>query len=161
MRRATDIRRAGTWPVERATATVTLAFDDRHRRRLRMIDDSGDPFLLDLAEATLLAEGDGLALSDGGIVRVRAADEPVVDIACDSAAHAARVAWHLGNRHTAVEIRADGVLRIRDDHVLARMAEGLGARVTRHAALFAPESGAYAAHHGHGPGHSHEHDHSK
>jgi len=139
-------------------ATVTLTFDDRHRRRIRLTDDSGEAFLLDLAEAALMGDGDGLKLVDGGFICVVAAAEPVADVAGSSPAHTARLAWHLGNRHTPVQVLADGGLRIRDDHVLIAMLEGLGARVVRHAAPFSPESGAYARNgyadeHGHGHGH--------
>ena len=154
MRRATHIHRAGEWPAESAAATVTLAFDDRHRRRIRMTDDAGEPFLLDLPEAALMADCDGLALLDGGYIRVRAADEAVADIEGESPAHTARLAWHIGNRHTPVQVLPDGVLRIRDDHVLVAMAEGLGAKVVRRMAPFSPEPGAYA-----GGGHAHAHDH--
>jgi urease accessory protein len=133
---------------------VTLAFDERHRRRLRMTDDAGEPFLLDLAKAVVLADGDGLALDGNGYIRVRAAAEPVADVAAATAAETARLAWHIGNRHTPVQVLADGTLRIRDDHVLVAMLEGLGATVTRHVASFTPEPGAYAAS-GDGNGHDH------
>ena len=86
----------------------------------------------------------GLTLADGGAVLVRAAPEPVVDIRCESAAHAAKVAWHIGNRHAPLQVLADGGLRIQDDHVLAGMAEGLGAATRRRQAPFSPEPGAYA-----------------
>jgi len=153
MRRATQRLPSGTWPPQAAIGTVTLAFDDRHRRRIRLADDSGAPFLLDLPAATLLADGDGLELDDGGYLRVRAADEPVIDIGGDSAAHVARLAWHIGNRHVPLQVLPDGRLRIRDDHVLAAMLEGLGATISRKRAPFAPEPGAYAV--GHGHDHSH------
>ncbi|MCZ6846868.1 MAG: urease accessory protein UreE [Alphaproteobacteria bacterium] len=152
MRRATHIHRAGDWPDESAVAAVTLAFDDRHRRRIRMSDDAGEPFLLDLPEAVLMVDGDGLALVDGGYIQVRAADEAVADIRGESPAHTARLAWHIGNRHTPVQVLPDSVLRIRDDHVLVAMAEGLGATVVCRTAPFSPEPGAYA-----GGGHAHDH----
>ncbi len=144
MRRATDIRRAGSWTPGRGCPTVTLGHEDRQRRRLRLRDDSGEPFLLDLEAAPRLVEGDGLVLADGGTVMVVAAPEPVIDIACESATQTARVAWHLGNRHAPLQVLADGRLRIRDDHVLATMVQGLGASTVRRAAPFTPESGAYA-----------------
>jgi urease accessory protein len=154
MRRCTTIAPAGSWPAEREVASVTLDFDRRHRRRFRLSDDAGEDFLLDLAKTARLGEGDGLMLEDGGIVRVRAAEEAVLEISCGSAAEAARIAWHIGNRHTPVQVLADGTLRIRDDHVLGGMIEGLGATVKRHTAPFDPESGAYA-----GSDHGHSHDH--
>ncbi len=157
MRRAIEVSPSGSWAPPDAASSVTLAFDDRHRRRIRMTDDAGEPFLLDLPEAVVLADGDGLVLDEGGMIAVRAAAEPVADISCAGAAHAARLAWHIGNRHAPVQVLADGALRIRDDHVLVRMAEGLGARVRRHRATFQPEPGAYAEGAAHGHAHAHDH----
>ena len=158
MRRARDISPAGTWRQERAVATVTLAFDDRHRRRLKLTDDNGDDFLLDLAETARIREGDGLRLEDGVHIRVRAAEEDVLDIVCRDGEATAKVAWHLGNRHTPVQVLSDGGLRIRYDHVLAEMSDLLGADLTRCHAPFDPEAGAYAESHGHGHNHTHDHD---
>ncbi len=144
MRRVTKLYRRGSWPEDRVVCTVTLPFDKRHRRRIRLTDDEGKPFLLDLLKATLLTDGDGLALENSGFIQVHAAEEPVADIRCGNAAHAARVAWHIGNRHAPVQVLKDGRLRIGDDHVLVHMVEGLGAEVYRHPAPFSPEPGAYA-----------------
>ena len=156
MRRASQRICAGKWPVESAIATVTLVFDDRHRRRFRFTDDGGEPFLLDLEETAILADGDGLKLAGGGVISVRAADEDVADIEATNAAHAARLAWHIGNRHTPVQVLDRGVLRIVDDHVLVAMVEGLGGKVTRRRAPFSPEPGAYA--NGGDHGHAHPSD---
>jgi urease accessory protein len=72
----------------------------------------------------------------------------------------ARFAWHIGNRHAPVQVLSDGSLRIRDDHVLVAMLEGLGASVVRRRAPFSPEPGAYARNgHDKGHGHGHGHDH--
>lgn len=156
MRHAVERVPAGLWPPEAETATVTLAHADRHRRRIRMFDDDGTPFLLDLPRAEYLHDGDGLRLEEGGVLRVVAAEEAVADIACADTVHLARVAWHLGNRHLAVQVLDDGRLRIAHDHVIEDMVEGLGASVTRRTAPFQPEGGAYAAGHGgHGHGHAH------
>jgi urease accessory protein len=48
MRRAIRVRAAGSWPRAAEVTSVTLVFDDRHRRRMRLLDDDGRPFLLDL-----------------------------------------------------------------------------------------------------------------
>jgi urease accessory protein len=133
----------GQWPEEAAVDSVTLAFLDRHRRRIRLVADSGTPFLLDLPRAQHLAEGDGLELDNGGYLRVRAAPEPVIEIAADSPTELLRIAWHIGNRHLPLQV-ADGVLRLRADHVIAAMVEGLGGRVIWRDAPFDPEIGAYA-----------------
>jgi urease accessory protein len=148
MRRVEHVEPAGSWPRESARGTVTLAYDDRHRRRVRLVADDGGEFLLDLAEAIVLRDGDGLRLDDGAWLAVRAAAEEVCDIACPTPEALARIAWHLGNRHLPVQIVAGG-LRIRDDHVIVAMLEGMGAAVTRKKAPFDPEGGAYARSHAH------------
>ena len=80
MKRATDVLRAGHWPVAERTDTVTLLFDDRYRRRLRMLGDGGLDFLLDLVEPVVLHTGDGLKLEEGGFVEVKAAEEDLVEV---------------------------------------------------------------------------------
>lgn len=157
--RATTVASANEWPAERQRATVTLDYDGRYRRRIRLITDEGAPFLLDLPQAVRLGEGDGLVLEDGGYVRVVAAAEPVADLSCRELSETARVAWHIGNRHIPIQILPDGALRIRDDHVIVEMARRLGAQVHRHQAPFSPEPGAYASrgdkHHSHVHAHGH------
>ncbi|SNB66140.1 urease accessory protein [Arboricoccus pini] len=149
MRRATHL----TGDIE-PSATVTLDHGARHRRRLRLTTDQGAEFLLDLPEARALREGDVLALDDGTAVRVRAAPEDVIEVALAEPLELARIAWHLGNRHTPVQI-LPGRLRLHPDHVLEAMLAGLGLICERHRAAFDPESGAYATHN-HG---RHDHDH--
>src|SRR6187455_1720885 len=70
MKRAIEVVRAGRWPREQRADTVTLLFDDRYRRRLRMLGDNGLDFLLDLIEPIVLHTGDGLKLEEGGFVEV-------------------------------------------------------------------------------------------
>lgn len=148
MRRAIAVHRRGDWPEGDAVDTLTLAYLDRHRRRIRLAADSGEAFLLDLARACHLVEGDGLELADGGYLRIRSALEPVFEIEAGSPADLLRIAWHLGNRHLPLQV-AGARLRIRADHVIADMVVGLGGRITRLEAPFDAEIGAYAgvAHH--------------
>ncbi len=157
MRRVMRMLPAGSWPATERLATVTLPWSERHRRRLRLHDDAGSPFLLDLERATILADGDGLLIDSGGIIAVVAAAEPVIEVKPASAAEAARLAWHLGNRHAPVQVLADGGLRLLDDPILAAMLRGLGAVVIQRRAAFTPEAGAYAAlaHAEEGAGHDH------
>jgi urease accessory protein len=156
MIRATKVLPAGTWDRAQEIDCVALAHDGRHRRRIVMNAEGGMDFLLDLADAAILHDGDGLELESGRIVRVVAASEPVVDIFGDP--HLlARVAWHIGNRHVPAQILPDRI-RIGRDHVLEEMVEKLGAKVARVGAPFDPEPGAYAGEAAHGH-HHHEHDH--
>jgi urease accessory protein len=146
MRRLVKAAPAGQWPSADAAGSITLAFDDRNRRRLRLTTDQGEPVLLDLAKAEPLAEGAGLGFEDGGWLAVHAADEDVLEIAAADSQHLARLAWHLGNRHLATEILPDR-LRIRYDHVIEDMLHKLGARLAHRRAPFQPEGGAYGGHH--------------
>jgi urease accessory protein len=144
MRRAIAVLPAGTWREAEPVATATLSFDQRHRRRIRMLDDAGEPFLLDLARPVTLADGGRVGArwrrhhpragcrrggdrSTGG--HVGASGPP-------------RLA--LDNRHAPVQVLADGTLRLRDDPVLVAMLRGLGARIICRRAPFTPEPGAYA-----------------
>src|SRR5215813_9311159 len=146
-------RPAGHWPKEKAAGTLTLDFDARHRRRVRLTTDQGEDVLLDLAQAVAMADGDGLQLDDGRLLKVRAAAEVVVEVRHEDPSQLARLAWHLGNRHLPTEIRGH-VLRIRPDHVIEDMLHRLGANLTRVEASFQPEGGAY----GGGDGHDHNRD---
>lgn len=138
--------------------TVTLDFDHRRRRRLKLETDGGESFLLDLPELKTLRDGDVLLLDDGSGIGVRARNEPVADISCKDTLHLVRIAWHLGNRHLPTELMGNR-LRIRQDHVIEEMVTKLGAAVTRLDAPFNPEGGAYGhgetGGHSHGDGHSH------
>jgi urease accessory protein len=152
MRRASEVKTAGTWNSATAVDRVVLDADERHRRRITLTGEGGTAFLLDLPHATALRDGDGLVLEDGAIVRVAGKPEPLIEIAAASVHDLARLAWHIGNRHTDVQVVGDR-LRIRRDHVLEDMLQGLGARLTPIHAPFDPEHGAYGHHHDHSHGH--------
>jgi urease accessory protein len=146
----TDILPAGAWEGS-AADEVVLDYDGRHRRRIALTGASGAAYLLDLAEATHLKDGDGLVLPGGGVVRVTARPEPLLEVRAASPQALLRLAWHLGNRHLAAAISAERIL-IRRDHVIAHMLEHLGATVREVDAVFDPEGGAYQDH-----GHDHAH----
>jgi len=135
-----------------AADTLSLDYEGRYRRRGRLFTDGGEAIMLDLAEATELSEGHALRLEDGREIALRALAEPLAEV---RGAQLARLAWHIGNRHTPCEVQADRLL-IQPDHVMEAMLEGLGAEVVHISAPFRPEGGAYG--HGRTHGHSHSHD---
>lgn len=162
-------QRLGPLAEDQAEDTLTLAYDDRIKGRLRVTLDSGRGAGLFLERGPVLRHGDGLSSDDGVCVRVVAAPEPVVSAwilpGPQSDLALARLCYHLGNRHVTLGIGC-GVfqgqecryVRIAPDHVLEELAERLGAILERHQAPFDPEPGAYTMG-GHSHGHSHQHSH--
>ncbi|RQY81956.1 urease accessory protein UreE [Burkholderia stagnalis] len=161
--------------------TLTLAYDARCRSRLAATLDTGEDVALVLPRGTVLRDGDVLVADDGALVRVAAATETVLLVRAPDPLTFTRAAYHLGNRHTPVEI-GDGYLKLEADPVLADMLRRLGAQVEQVDAPFQPEAGAYGGghkhghdatfaedyalaqqvfgeHHGHSHSHSHDHDH--
>lgn len=148
--------------------TLELPFDARQKTRLRTALASGEEVGLMLPRGEVLRGGDLLVASDGRVIEVVARPEAVLHVTCDTPEDLLRAAYHLGNRHVAVEV-GEGYLRLAADHVLEGMLAGLGAKVESLQAPFEPEAGAYEAGHQHeegsGPGKihqygdSHDHDH--
>lgn len=128
--------------------TLTLSWERRIRSRLRVVLDNGAEAGLFLEHGTVLIDGDLLVGDDGTVVRVRAADETVSSISSDDPLGMARACYHLGNRHTPLEITS-GRIRYLHDPVLDEMIRGLGLAVRIDQAPFQPEPGAYGAHHHH------------
>jgi len=131
--------------------TLTLAYEARCKSRLSATLDNGETVALVLPRGTVLADGDVLVADDGGLVRVVAADEAVLVVRANDALALTRAAYHLGNRHTPVEVGAD-YLKLEADTVLESMLTRLGVRVEAASLPFQPETGAY------GGGHRHGHD---
>lgn len=159
MLRATTVLRKAAVKPDRVVDTVTLDHEGRNRRRMALTADGGLDFLLDLDKATALNDGDAVTLEDGRLVQVRAAPQRLLEVRAENPMRLLRLAWHIGNRHTAAEITAEAVY-IEEDHVLAEMVRGQGGVATPVTRPFRPESGAYAHDCGHDHGHAHDHDHS-
>jgi len=140
----TNVLPVGAWPGPPADRVV-LDYDGRHRRRIVMTGEGGGQYLLDLAGAAHLKDGDGLVLDGGGVVQVVARPEPLMEVRAASPSALLKLAWHVGNRHLAAAIGPDRIL-LRRDHVIAHMLEHLGAEVTEVEAPFDPEGGAYHDH---------------
>ena len=163
-----------------ATDSVTLDYDGRFLRRKVLTTDAGHRLLVDLEQTMSVDEGDAFVTTDGQLVAVRAAPEPLTVV---TGPDLVRLAWHIGNRHTPCQIES-GRLFIRRDRVLSDMLLGLGAVLHEVTEPFRPEGGAYghgrthghshgeaeggphvhrdvhADDHGHSHGHDHSHDHS-
>jgi urease accessory protein len=144
-------------PGSPAQDTVTLPFELRQKSRLRVRLDSGQDAAVILPRGGVLRDGDLLRADDGTVVCVRAAEEEVSTARAQDATALLRAAYHLGNRHIAVQV-GEGFVRYRHDHVLDDMVRALGLSVCEEHAPFEPEAGAYGHGHGHGHGGGHRHD---
>jgi len=134
-----------------ADAGLVLPFEQRQKSRLRAVLASGEEVGLFLERGGILRGGDCLESDDGRVVRVVAADEELMEARASDAELLSRAAYHLGNRHTPVQI-GEGSVRFAADNVLAEMLRGLGLSVSALVAPFEPEAGAYAAGHHHHSG---------
>lgn len=144
---------------------LRLALDAGQRTSLRGLrrTQCGRELLLHLPRGEALQPGELLAGEAGEpLVRVEAAPEPLLRVTAPSPLALLQAAYHLGNRHVAMEIRP-GELRLPWDPVLAHLLEHRGLTVAAIEAPFQPESGAYsggphpsdASHPPHGHGHRH------
>ncbi|MDC8803960.1 urease accessory protein UreE [Halomonas pacifica] len=156
-------QRLGPIAADQATDTLTLPYERRVLGRLKAQSDGGRALGWFLERGSVLRDGEGLRAEGGEIVRVRAADEPVVTARIAPGLPLARLAYHLGNRHVQLALGEDAggsYVRFPPDHVLEALAERLGASLERHEAPFDPEPGAYQQldGHSHAQGH-HHHEH--
>ena len=141
------IRKAGSWSG--AFELCIMTYDDRFLRRrvIRTVHD--ESLLVDLPHTTSLGDRDAFELTDGRLIEVIAAEEPLYEI---KGKNLTILAWHIGNRHIPCQIEPQRLLIVRDK-VIGHMLEHLGAEVVEVKEPFTPEGGAY----GHGRTHSHEH----
>jgi urease accessory protein len=126
-------------------ARLTLPFELRSKSRLRTRISTGEEAGLVLDRGTVLRGGDLLLADDGRVIEVVAANEAVSTVRAPDPWSLARAAYHLGNRHVALEV-GSGWVRYLHDHVLDDMVRGLGFDVTIEDAPFEPEAGAYGGH---------------
>ncbi|MCU1718773.1 urease accessory protein UreE [Pseudomonas sp. 5P_3.1_Bac2] len=132
-------------------AELELSFEARSKSRLRCFTRAGEEVGLFLERGQpALQHDEYLKAKDGRIVRVLAKPEALLHVTCANAFELMRAAYHLGNRHVALQL-GDGWLRLPDDYVLKAMLEQLGAHVELIEAPYQPEQGAY------GGGHHHSH----
>ena len=146
----------------RRAATVQLDWDVRQKSRFDATDSQGRTLGVFLPRGTLVRGGDVLVADDGSLVQVHAAPQPVLEVR-HCAQHGSpfdllRAAYHLGNRHVALELKPDH-LKLEPDHVLADMLRQQHLIVTETQSAFEPEGGAYGGGGVHGHAHDHDHGH--
>lgn len=132
---------------------LALSADGRTRLRGQRRSLCGHELLLQLERGEPLRPGEWLAGEPADpLVRVEAAPEPLLLVRAAEPLQLLQAAYHLGNRHVALELRPME-LRLLWDPVLACLLEHRGLQLERREEPFLPEPGAYAAGHGHGASH--------
>ncbi|CAI8170367.1 MAG: urease accessory protein UreE [Prochlorococcus sp.] len=133
---------------------LPLTAEERTRLRGRRCTACGRDVLLQLPREGPLHPGEFLAGENGEPkVRVEAAQESLLAVSASSTLALLQAAYHLGNRHVALELHQQELLLL-DDSVLAEMLRSRGLKVEQCCRPFDPEGGAYEGHHHH---HKHHH----
>ena len=131
---------------------LPLRADERTSLRGHRRSACGRDLLLQLPRGAALEPGDRLAPEAGGpVVVVEAAGEPLMVVRAADPLALLQAAYHLGNRHVAVELHRDE-LRLGVDSVLEDLLRHRGLTMERMTGPFLPEPGAYEP-----SGHAHHH----
>ena len=131
--------------ADRYDAVISLDYDSRKRGRLKTLTETDEEAGLFLDRGQTLIDGDYLRATDGRVILVTAAAEPLTEASTSDPLLFAKICYHLGNRHTPVEIQ-QGSVRFQPDHVLADLCRYWGLEVTGFEGSFNPERGAYGQH---------------
>ncbi len=93
-------------------------------------------------ETRRLCTDDLLLLDDGTSVEVAATPEALVQFRLAGVAGLAQLAWHLGDRHVAVQVQPNRI-RVQRDLAVETLLRSRGAKLTMIDAPFEPEGDSY------------------
>ena len=128
------------------TLQLPLTAEQRSVLRGRRRTSCGREVVLQLPRDGALQPGDQLTDAQQSVlVEVTAAPEALMRVQAPTPLELMQAAYHLGNRHVALELH-DQELLLPEDAVLASMLEGRGLHLSRCNRPFAPERGAYGGH---------------
>ena len=134
--------------------TISLDQDTRKKARIKGQTDKGTNIGIFMERGHPLLVGEVLKTECGLLIEIKGKKEPVSTASSDDWLTFSKVCYHLGNRHTSLQI-GELWVRFKPDHVLEELAENYGLTIDKSPAVFEPENGAYGSHSGHS--HSHEH----
>lgn len=137
---------------EAANDSITLDHGTRQKARIKGQTDAGQNIGIFVERGHPLKVGEFLKTECGQLIEVKGAAEPVITASCDDWLTFSKVCYHLGNRHTVLQV-GERWLRFKPDHVLSELCQMYGLNISDKEAVFEPESGAYGGH----KGHSHAH----
>jgi urease accessory protein len=125
-----------------APLRLALTAEERTRTRHCFQRPPLPPIFLRLDRGTALQPGDYLQSPTGEVLEILAQPESVLTLTAPEGLTLTRLAYHLGNRHVALEITPT-YLRLAPDPVLEKMLRQFPVTVTAEIAPFCPEVGAY------------------
>ncbi len=135
---------------------LPLTAEQRKRSYQKIELENGNIFLLKLPRSTNLKIGDILIgekspeseerEQKNQLVKITGQLEKVITVTGESSLQLLQGAYHLGNRHIALEINSE-YLRLNYDRVLEEMLIKMGLTTTVEKTIFNPEKGAYHHHH--------------
>lgn len=159
VKRAKDLSEEQLKNLERSltpVATVELDHIEREKGRLKLTSTNGEDVRVFIQRGQLLEPDELLPTECGQWIKVGLAKEEVVTASTEDWDAFSKACYHLGNRHTRIQI-GERWLRFLFDPVLVELVELLGLTAKRELAEFVPESGAYAGGHSHSDTHSQQH----
>jgi len=133
--------------------SITLDQDTRKKSRIKSVTDKGADIAIFMQRGHPLLVGEILKTECGLLIEVKGQAEAVSTAVASDWLNFSKVCYHLGNRHTSLQI-GELWVRFKPDHVLEELAENYGLKVNNLPAVFEPENGAYGAR-----SHSHAHEH--
>ena len=137
------------------TDSITLDQDTRKKSRIKSTTDKGFDIGIFVERGHPLLVDEILKSECGQFIKVKGQAEAVSTAISTDWPSFAKVCYHLGNRHTSMQI-GELWLRFKPDHVLEQLAENYGLTINKAPAVFEPESGAYGSQ---SSAHSHRHEH--
>jgi urease accessory protein len=129
------------------TDRLLLTADERTRTRHPFVTEGGADVYVQIDRGSSLRQGDRLQSEDGSfVVEVVAKSELILAVTTDRSISLLEAAYHLGNRHVALEITTTH-LYLLPDSVLRDLLIQRGLIVTEIVRPFQPQAGAYEHHH--------------
>ena len=141
--------------------SITLDQDTRKKARIKGVTDKGQDVGIFVERGQPLLVGEILKSECGVLMEVKGEKEPVSTAIATGWLTFSKVCYHLGNRHTVLQV-GELWVRFKPDHVLEELAQDYGLSIDKTPAIFEPENGAYGKRGGHSHGdesHSHGHEH--
>ena len=124
---------------------IFLNHEQRKSGRLKLKYKDREDIFITGDRSEVILNGDYYMSVSGSVILIESAKEKLLHIETRRKIDLLKIAYHLGNRHSPIQINHSW-LRILDDPVLTHIVQGLGGVTKSIEDAFEPELGAYANH---------------